>query len=316
MIAEFSSLTLAALARWGAAALLTAHLLAVGVAGAGPLLAGWLQWSARRRSDARAEDLAWRYAILCGWALLGGVALGGLLWGWQWQMDRPSVEAWRRVEPSRWGFAAGEVVFSALCLAIWLRIWRREGRGWMAARLALAVLAATNLLYHFPPLFTMIALMRSRGGLSQAVLDRALYLKFLGDAELQSRVVHHWLAATAAAGLAVVWQAGGRRSPESPAADLGAATGARVALVACGLQIPVGLWVLSQVSTPQQERLLGADPWAAGLLGVGVAATLVLVQVLWKISVGEEPVKARRWATAILALIVFVMVLAGERLNG
>ena len=81
---------------------------------------------------------------------------------------------------------------------------------------ALAVLAATDLMYHFPPLFAMLNLLTNRIELSGQTLTSTLYRTLLVDPEVMAMVVHVWLAAVALTGVAVMRLAV-KPSPSTPA---------------------------------------------------------------------------------------------------
>src|SRR5690606_26500040 len=103
-------------------------------------------------------------------------------------------------------FAGAEFLFGAVCLALYAGLWRRWRRGRLWHRL-LAVAGATNLMMHFPALFTIVSLISMQPGLAAGGLDRAEFRRLLVDGQVVSRVAHVWLAAVAVTGLTVVWLA-------------------------------------------------------------------------------------------------------------
>jgi hypothetical protein len=157
------------------------HLIAVNIAAAGPFLCIALEWRATRRSDDFAGMIGRQLAGLCVVALVAGVAIGAAL---LWMLSIASPSYWsaiERVPAQRWWFAGGEMVFYLVCMIPYALLWDRAVNQRWWHRL-LALLAATNLLYHFPPLFTMISLLSTRSELATASLDRALYLALFTDA--------------------------------------------------------------------------------------------------------------------------------------
>ena len=76
-----------------------------------------------------------------------------------------------------------------------------RSRAW----LLLPLLAATNLLYHFPPLFGVVSVAVERDEFHGLELTREAYRQIVTDPQTLSRIVHHWLAAVAMAGLAFMW---------------------------------------------------------------------------------------------------------------
>ncbi len=188
-------------------AIFACHLLAVDLAAAGPLMAIWLEWRATRHGDALASEIGRRVAI---WSLATAVIGVGL--GLLTIVALPKLEpeayrqAFGRVTPYLWWSVVGELAFYLVCIAAYIFFWQRW-RGHRFWHRALAVLAATNLLYHFPTLFTIISALSMRPQLSDLPLDGPLFRKMLLDVEVISRVAHHWLAAVAVAGTFAMWLA-------------------------------------------------------------------------------------------------------------
>jgi hypothetical protein len=302
----------------------TIHLLAADLAMAGPLVALWLEWRGTQRGEGLPGQIGRRLAWWSIGALVVGVSLGLLAVVVLPQVEPAAYrEAFGRVPASRWWYAAGEVTFSLVCMALyaglWNRAWFARHRGWHRL---LAVLAATNLMYHFPPLFTMISTLSMRPDLKGRVLDVALYRKLLLDGETLSRVVHHWLAGAAIAAVAAMllgvggWACGERsRSGLGIGDSNGTAqragivrAAARVALGATMLQIAVGVWVLLAMPSAMQSQLLGEDWLATALFGTSIIAALGLMHFLSIVSLGGTSRSAVYRAAFVLAIVLFLMV--------
>jgi hypothetical protein len=219
--------------------------------------------------------------LLAGGVL--GVALGMLEWDGQYQnvwLD----QLWRKVF-----FGVLEFLFSGtLLLAYWLWRKREQSPKWLAAaRSFLLFVAATNLLYHFPPLFFN----------GQRLLDTGLYDGEVSSAEFRrlllsggtpALTVHVVLASIAVAGLALShlalrWGRTGR----SDDAQWVAVAGARWALGATLVQLPVGLWVLISLPTSMQNELVGNNTLGIVVFASGLVAALWLTRELVTISIGE-----------------------------
>jgi hypothetical protein len=302
----------------------TIHLLAADLAMAGPLLAIWLELRGNRRGDELAGQIGRRLAWWSIGAFLAGITLG-LLTVVALPRVEPAAyrEAFGRVPASRWWFAAGEVAFSLVCMALYAGLWNW---GWFARHRwwhrLLAVLAATNLLYHFPPLFTMISTLSMRPDLKGQVLDVDLYRQLLFDGETLSRVVHHWLAGVAVAAVAAM-MLGARGSDFGELSRTGLGTGdsedevrragivraaARVALGATMLQIAVGVWVLIAMPAAMQSQLLGEDWIATALFGASMIAALGLMHHLSIISLGRTSRPSVYRTALVLVAVVLLMV--------
>ena len=136
-------------------------------------------------------------------ALVAGSVLGGVLLAARWGADDGYFRALAVVPRNRLWFAAAELVFSLVLLAVYVGLWDRWRKGRIWHRL-LGLAAATNLLAHFPALFVIVSVLDARRPFPVEPLDRAGYQHLLVDGEVLSRVVHLWMAAGAVTGMFVV----------------------------------------------------------------------------------------------------------------
>ncbi len=296
----------------------TVHLLAADLAMAGPLVAIWLEWRATKRGDALAGEVGrrlavWSFAGLIIGPVLGLAIVGGLGW-----LEAPAYrEAFGRVPAGRWWAAVGEIAFNLVCLGLYAGLWNWFARRRWLHRL-LAVLAATNFMYHFPPLFTMISEMSLRPDLKGKVLDVSLYRQLMLEGDVLSRVVHHWLSAIAVAATAAMMLGvhDRKRSAMGGAANGGgvenqyalARRAARVALFVTMLQVAVGAWVLIALPEAMQSQLLGEDWLATGLFGASVIAALWLMHQLSILMLGRVSRVGVFRAAISLVVVVGMMV--------
>jgi hypothetical protein len=252
-----------------------------------------------------------------------------------WNADRSYWTALHRVPAHRWWFFGGELVFYLVCMIAYVWLWdathldasaaadadaslrhgessigetRPRGRWWHRL---LAILASTNVLYHFPPLFTMLALMSTRPELAEAALDRSLYLSLFTDAETLARVTHHWLASITTAGVALLLLASRCRPRTQPDAhtesiDRPATFAARVALLATALQLPAGIWLLLASPAKAQSQLLGGDMATTALFATAIFAMVLLLQSLATAAFGDNS-RSTAIRTAALLLAVLLM---------
>ncbi len=295
----------------------TVHLVAVNVAAVAPLYCVAVEWRATRRGDAAAQQVARRLAV---WAIVGfalGMVIGGGLLAILWHNDRAYWSAVGRVPAHRWWFFGGEVLFYFVCMVPYVLLWKRHvtaslrdagpslgetrPRGQWWHRL-LAVLAATNLLYHFPPLFTMLSLMSTRPELAGEALDRSLYVELFTDPETLARVAHHWLSAVATTGVALMLLA----TRASAASGQTAVFAARVALGATVVQTPVGLWLLLVSPAGAQSQLLGGEALGTGLFVGAILAAVLLLQQLLTAALGDES-RGTAVKSAVLLLVVLLL---------
>jgi hypothetical protein len=294
---------------WLLIAVVAVHLLAVNLAAAGPIVAPLAEWRGTRRRlpefDAAALGLA-KWSILAaaiGFGL-GLLALAALtVWS---SADSAYFDAIKQVTTGRWWFTGGELVFYFVCMAAYLLLWRRLVRFRLAHR-AIAVAAGTNLLYHFPALFTILSLLVERPELHGKMLDRQLYLRLLFDAETLARVFHVWLASFAVAGLALAWTSLRRARQDDENRRAVATFGGRIALAATLLQVPVGVWVLITLPQSQQQRAMGGDVICSSLFGLSVAVALWLMHQLAMLALGDATKKRVGLASLLMAVVVLLM---------
>lgn len=305
-------------------ALLTLHLLSVNLASVAPLIGVWLEWlDARGSSAARrlAPPLAWHGVT----SLVIGACLGTTI-GWLMWTDRYRDAVLQL--GSRLHNGGAELVFS-LALMIWHAWWwsrsrsqdhspSRRGR-W--GRATLALLAGTNLVYHFPVLMVILARLATGEDATTEVLNSAAFRQRLFDPVVLARCLHFWLASFAVTGiwlLVISWRWQGRSTdPTSGASDNDgdahqiARWGARLALFPTLLQIPSGIWLLSTVPPLAQGRLLGGDLTATLAFGGSVLLALGLMHHLAAIGMGEtsrsQLARAIGLLVAVVALMTYVL---------
>lgn len=287
---------------------LALHLVCMNVAAAGPLLCVWLDYRGAR-SDGDSQAAARYLANTCLNLLLVGGLLG-MAQGWlHW--NAAYRELLSRFAPRiTWGIV--EFGFSAVLLAAyagWMTLRPVVGRPVYVARTMLAVLAATNLLYHFPPLFSMLA-GAAAGQLEIGhVVNSAEFRRLLGRGDVLALAVHFIIASFAVSGtLLLAFGAGlvGRPAADRPRIAIG---GGRIALVTTLLQLPVGVWLIVQLPANAQRRMMGEDPWSAALLIAALLTSFWLLHQLAAAAFGEvSRASARR---TIVAMSTVVLLMAG-----
>jgi len=319
---------------------LTLHLICVNVASAGPLVCIWLDWRGGR-GDALAAKvgsyLCWKSLAL----LLVGSALGLLLGFLHW--DDAYREVIRKF-PSRIFFGVWELIFSLVLIVVAGLLWRFAPKASAArwTRAMLFFLTGTNLLYHFPFLFSIISRVHSGATRPDGIVDASGFRRLMIEDSVFPQAVHFAFASFAVVGITMIGYAlrldrARRRGtqvvpvdavrPEprekmenayEPADDEGddaeigpdsqrvAAWGARLALIATLFQIPVGMWLVVKLSPASQARVLGADPIATGLLGMSMLLSLGLLHHLSALSLG---VPRKRNMVMVMAMMVTLICL-------
>ncbi|MEX0867863.1 MAG: hypothetical protein WD030_10935 [Pirellulales bacterium] len=294
---------------------LAAHLVCVNVAATAPLIAIYLDRRGRRKPDPLARELGYALGRYAWWGIGVGGGLGivcGLL------MAGLPYARWfaalGRIPDYRLHWLAAELVVYLLLLLpfTWRGRWH-DSLPWL--RYLCGVLAATNLLYHFPPMFAILSVISSDPAWIDVTIDRRQFHRLMLDPAIVSRTLHHWFAATATIGMLTAWLAWRSRGGESQAASATKLVriGAGVALVATLMQIPTGLWFLLTYPPAAQGSFLGGDLAATGLLGVSVVLSVGLLHHLAMITLGDVRRTPLIVATALLLTIIVCMSAALHR---
>ncbi len=294
--------------------LVSAHLLLVDVAMAGPLLCVGVQW---RRGDPLADRAALGLARLATLALLGGIATGAILLGIRWWTDDGAYfSALATIPASRVWFGLAELLFSLTCMAAYLGLWNRL-RDWRWVHWLLPIAAASNLLLHFPALFAVVSVVSTRSELWGHALDRAGYQWLLVDPEVMSRVIHVWLAAFAVSGMALMAIASRVAGDQEDQVAAGALVqrGAWLGLIPSLAQLPSGLYLALQMPQTAREPLVGGDGLATSLFMLSLLLALLLIHNLAAIALGDRDPKQIHRSLVILLLVVLSMVGTRSRLQ-
>ena len=228
--------------------------------------------------------------------------IGALLW------DDGYREVLQRF-PARIRYGIWELLFS-LALMLWHALWW----GWAplpspahrALRTLLPLLSGTNLMYHFPFLFVIIS--DVAGGF---VSKESTFRQLIVDSSVAARVVHFAMAAFALTGTTMIAWTLVQKRPPLGAEDRSrvAIWGARLALVPTLFQIPIGVWVLSQLPTVPQQRLLGGDAVGSGLLLISVLVAVGLMHQLSAVALGDTG--RRALVKVVVTMLVVVLLMTG-----
>jgi hypothetical protein len=292
--------------------LLSAHLFAMNVATAGPFVCLWLGRRARRNDDPLARDAGRWLALQSVMGLTGGIVLGGLVLVAIWfHRPDPFFRPAELIPRSRYWFGIGELAFSYVLLMIYLATWNRSaGRWWHAS---LAFLAATNTIYHFPPLFSAIGVLSTRPEMwNRPELDRSAFLALLRDPETLSRTAHFILASFAVTGVMLLARASRLAKQPETEADAARMTiwGGWLALVPTVIQLLSGLWLLFSSPAPLQTALTGGELGTTMLFGISLLAAFGLLPALASAAFGAAGRKERFRAMVFLAVTILSMVAA------
>jgi len=291
--------------------LLALHLLAMNVASAGPLVCVWLH-----HRGSQGDDTAFRVGRrLARWTLgllLVGVAVGVGQLAVAWIADdRAYFDALGRFPLRALVHAAGEAGFSLACLGLYAATWDRwRGRAWLHPLAAL--LAATNLLYHFPPLMIVLGQLTVRPELSAELsITRNIFRPLALRPEILSQVLHFGVASIAMAGLGLMLIARHERSraaASTAAANRLMSIGAWIALVASLTQLAVGVWVLVSLPLIVRNGLTGDNWLASGLFLLAIVVFCGVLHSLAIVALGDVRDVTVRRSGLLVVCVVFLMV--------
>jgi len=282
---------------------LAAHLLAMNVGIAAPLLCIWLHIRANRKSDRVAGHVGQRTAWASVLMLVGGFVLGLMQLGLLWLAgDEAYFETLSHFDTARYAMILGEFAFSVALLALYAALWKKLGK-WTYLHGLIAFVAVTNLFYHFPPLMT--ALRTVDEAAPKAYLDTPL----VRHLEVLVTSLHVWLASIAVAGVYVMGVAM-RQLPDDAtreAASRIVRTGAWVAFLPTVAQLGVGIWLVIAIDETAVKMIMGQNAVATGLFVLAFLASLALMHMLASVAFGKIARSSIIRAMATLTIVVVLM---------
>ncbi len=288
--------------------ILAIHLVVVNLASAGPLAFLWMK-RLNRVTDEGQSEVERLYLRIVRWsvaAFLIGMVTGVLLWlilpgdGLSAALDRFPARAFR--------FAGAELLFSLLCLLPLALEWNfLHGRMWVGKLLALS--SSTNLLYHFPPLMAIIGqLAVNPHWTSEDVLHRSALLGLMSKGYVLALSCHFGLASLAVAAITTFLLAKPTRDAELLwQTRTSIRNAAIVALIATFLQIPVGIWLLVSMPVATRTALMGGSLIGSMAFVVALVGTILLLQRLVNIVLGDFDHRTLRGAGWLLLVVIVLM---------
>lgn len=284
----------------------------------GPLVCIWLGRTGATQGDeiAAARD---RVGRKLAWWSVSSFAVGMVLGTVQLLLDLSPgwMQALTRLPARGLWFAGTELAFSLVCLLVYASCWYRlRSHRWCHA--LLAILSSSNLLYHFPPLMTVLAKLMNNPNWAKAdVLDRAALLPLMMRAEVVALSAHFALASIAVAAIFVLW----RLSRDTAAGDekVVSVLGCKAAwltLGVTGLQVPVGVWLLVALPGKSQAALMGGSVVASLAFVGALLLTFLLLQKLLTVAIGSPERRELRQSVWLLIALVVLMTatLQGSRI--
>ncbi len=299
---------------------LAAHLLLVNVAGGGPVVCIWLEWMGRRKKSAALDQAGRRLASGSLLYFFVGAVLGTLLLGMMYASgDEVFFLALKRLPKysTKLTYTGLELLFFIACLLGYIIWWKFSPRDRLWQRILhrlLAILAATNVMWHFPTLFGVVEALATDVGATEEI-TKSEFRKLMYGPAILTLSFHTWFAMIATAGIVVMGYAlrplrGTPTDEEAGDARLVATTGARIALIVTVLQLPIGIWVMLSLPASQQNRLMGGDLMATGAFGLAIILALGLMHFLAAVAMGKVTRKSIIFSMAMLSAVVLTMCVA------
>ncbi|PHS05514.1 MAG: hypothetical protein COA78_15195 [Blastopirellula sp.] len=283
------------------------------LASVGPLVAIWLDRRDGKQLDEISGDLGkkllwWSLAaFLVGMTL--GVAQGFILY---LQADENFFRVLARVWDTKIFFGFWELAFYAVCLFGYIAWWqwgKRQSIWAIVVTRLLAILAATNLLYHFPMLFSIIRMIANSADKSTETIHAKEFLLYMAEGGVGWLSIHFTLASIAVTGLFVSLLCL-RYFKENESSPVVIGRGALISLFASVTQIPVGLAFLLSISKAEQSALMGGNILASVTFFVALLSALWLMHLTSSVAFFDREKKQVFKTCGVLVFTVLTMTMS------
>ncbi|MGY8767582.1 MAG: hypothetical protein ACKVH8_03985 [Pirellulales bacterium] len=283
------------------------------LASAGPLVALWLD----RRDAKQLDDISGKLGKKLLWwsfaAFLVGMTLGviqGLILNFQadWKFFRVVERVWE----TKIFFGFWELAFYAVCLFGYIAWWqwgKRQSTWAIVTTRLLAILAATNLLYHFPMLFSIIRMIANSGDPSTETIYAAEFRTHMAEGGVGWLSIHFTLASIAVTGLFVSLLCL-RSQEQNESSETLIGRGGFISLIASVTQIPVGLAFLLSISPAEQSALMGGNIFASITFFVALLSALWLMHLTSSVAFFERDKKQVYKTCGALVFTVLTMTMS------
>ena len=290
--------------------LLAVHLVLVNLAAIGPLFCIGLLWRDAVAAQRTARWLARRACL----SLLVGMLLGGLLMG-LYSFGGAALDGTRfykallQIPHDRLWWSVAELAFYYLCMLPVVFFWQPLLR-WRWLLTLLFFLAATNLIYHFTPMFVLVG--QLQGSPDSTPLTNSELLSLYFSPPVLARVVHHLLAGFAIVPTVLLLRTAAQAHHAGTKAEKDAfdALARRAGLWILGvtlLEIPSGIWFLFQLPEFAQDRLLGGNALATSWFVAALLTVLLLLYKTGAVVMGETARRDARQVAALLFAVILMM---------
>ncbi|MEM7315638.1 MAG: hypothetical protein AAF497_21070 [Planctomycetota bacterium] len=308
--------------------LLFGHLISMQLAGAGPLVSAWLEYRGHAKGLPTTVEEARRLAWHSIYGLIGGMGLGLLLvWAATQFGSRDYLPVVSKFYSRVW-WGGWELVTSLVVMLIYVLCWSKlcSSRGGRIFLRFLALFSATNLLYHFPPLMTVMVESMESAAESGTPVDPAFIVELTSSefrqlifrTEVFAKSLHFGLAGFAASGAYLMWSGktvgddAGETETNARSFSHAVRWGSWITVVAIAIQLLVGMWLVVLSPPSIQSQLMGKNPWVAGALIGGILLSLAAMNQAAGVGMGDtESAKPRLAALTVVAVIGLMVMVTG-----
>lgn len=288
-----------------------------------------LEWSGFRASPAdrvARAHVGKKLAKNCVFAIIAGSLLGlMMIWLATAIGERDYSSVIERFYSRVWWGVWELVTYLVAMLIYWLS-WDRLSKSTAGRFLHrfVAIFAVTNLLYHFPPLLTvMVDAMNSNEAVPAEPITSAEFRGLIFQTPVLAKTLHFGFASLAIVGAWLMGHASAdttiiEQTEEGEVAFVAGPPrlGGLLATIAIVMQLLVGLWLVVLAPATEQAAIMGKDSVAVVCLFGGVLLSLVALNQSAAIAMGEGKLWQARMASAMISATVVLMILVTARLGG
>lgn len=280
------------------------HLAFVGLAAVGPLVIAGLRMVARFRADNDVDGWLYRVGKWSTAAVLIGAGVGLTAGTIRAGVSDAYVDMLQRFGMRAYSMLVAEWVFTIVCYGTWLWLWDRCRQAPRRHAL-LAIVGATNLLYHFPPMMIAQNMLTIHPELiAESQITRSALLPLLWTPYVAAKTLHVWGAGTVVASVCLLLVTGS--SIRSDMAHRFVRWSSTVGLIGIAAQWLSGIAVLLLLAGDQAQRVTGASIAATGVFLIGVLLTIHVMLHMARLALRPTPPLR---ATG-LAVMVFCIMLS------
>ncbi len=279
------------------------HLAFVGLGGVGPLVIAGLRLVGGFQADDDVDRWLYRVGKWSTAAVAAGAGMGLAAGVIRAGVSESYVDMLQRFGARAYSMLVVEWVFTIVCYGAWLWLWSRCRQApWRHALLALV--GASNLLYHFPPMMVAQNLLTSQPELiAESQIARSVLLPLLWTPYVIAKTLHVWGAGAVVASVCLLFVVGS--SIKSEVAQSYVRWVATIGLAGTSAQLLTGIAVLLLLTGDQAQQLTGVSMAATTTFLLGVILTIHLMLHLARLAIRPAtPLRATGLAATVFCIML------------